>query len=124
MKNLHLIQIAILKKLLFVPSARYMQLKPEDVENNQFDFHLDQVVKFGYVYKLTDGSYALSADGKDFTNRMDAEEVAVPKQAKLGVVICCIRKGQAGNEFLIYTRSKHPFFGCQGFMSPEEFTWN
>lgn len=117
MKDLHSIQVGILKKLLYVPSLRYLQMKPDEVENNQFDFHLDQVVKFGYVEKLVDGSYGLTADGKDFTNRMDPEQTVVPKQAKLGVVMCCMREVKAKYEYLIYTRTKHPFYGCQGFMS-------
>lgn len=117
MKDLHLLQVGILKKLLYVPALRYMQVKPDDVENNQFDFHLDQVVRLGYVNKLPDGSYGLTAAGKDFTNRMDSEQVAMPKQAKIGVVMCGMRDTGPEREFLIYTRTKHPFYGCQGFMS-------
>jgi 8-oxo-dGTP pyrophosphatase MutT (NUDIX family) len=117
MKELHLLQVGILKKLLFVPSLRYMQIKPEEIENNQFDFHIDQMVRLGYVTRLDNGSYALTASGKDFTNRMDSEQVVVPKQAKIGVVMCGMRDTGPEREFLIYTRTKHPFYGCQGFMS-------
>lgn len=71
----------------------------------------------GFVVKLAESGYGLTAEGKDYANRMDIEETAVPKQAKIGVVMCWVRRGTDEDELLIYTRAKHPFFGCQGFMS-------
>ena len=52
MRQLHEIQLQILKKLLFASGLRYAQIKPDpQMENNQFDFHLDQLIDGGYVEK-------------------------------------------------------------------------
>jgi len=117
MKQLHEIQLQILKRLLFANELRYAQVKPDQgMENNQFDFHLDQLIDGGYVAKK-DKSYKLTNFGKEYANRMDTEEVVVAKQSKISAWICCTREGNKQKQFLIYTRLKQPFYGCQGFMS-------
>lgn len=113
MKQLHEIQLQVLKKLLFAPSLRYTQMKPNvEMENNQFDFHLNQLIDSGYVER-GNKLYKLTNLGKEYAGRIDTEEVAVTKQSKISVWICCMRK----NKYLIGTRLKQPFYGCQGFMS-------
>lgn len=113
MKQLHGVQLQILKKLLFANELRYSQVKPDpEMENNQFDFHLDQLISGGYVEKKNK-TYKLTNFGKEYANRMDTEEVLIAKQSKISAWICCRRK----NQYLIYTRLKQPFYGCQGFMS-------
>lgn len=115
-KQKHPIQLSILKKLLFAHSLRYTELKPKvDMENNQFDFHLDQLVKKGYVTKHT-SEYLLTSTGKEFANRMDTNKKTMTPQAKIGVVVMPFKTGKS-IQYLIYTRLKHPFFGCQGFLS-------
>lgn len=115
MKQLHEIQLAILKKLLFAERLRFSEMKPDaEMENNQFTWHLDQIVEAGYVRK--DGiGYRLTDRGKEYANQMDTEQKKIMRQAKLGVMICCVRGEEKDKEYLIYTRLKHPFFGCQGF---------
>jgi hypothetical protein len=45
MKQLHPIQLKILKKLLFAPQLKYTELKPEEhIENNQLSFHLNTLI--------------------------------------------------------------------------------
>lgn len=117
MKQSHPIQLQILKKLLFVQSLRYSALKPsEGMENNQFDFYLDQLIEQKYVQKGDDG-YLLTFAGKEYANRMDTDAVTIKPQAKIGAIVCPIRTTKTGTEYLIYTRLKQPFYGCQGFMS-------
>lgn len=100
--------------MLFKNDSRYSEIKPKkSMENNQFDFHLDQLIKGGYI-KKSDKSYSLTSFGKEYANRMDTDRVLVAPQAKVSVLISPVRKG---NEYLIYTRLKQPFYGCQGFMS-------
>ena len=116
MKQLHNIQLEILKKLLFADLVKYTDLKPDkEMENNKFDFHLDQLIEFGYVEK-EDKKYRLTAIGKEYANRIDTERVEVTRQAKIGVFICCIRENN-GREFLLITRKKQPFYKCKGFVS-------
>lgn len=114
MKQIHSIQLLILRNMLFAKESRYTDLKPKTVmENNQFDFHLDQLIKSGYVKKL-EKKYVLTSFGKEYANRMDTDTVLVTTQSKVSVILCPIK---SGNNYLIYTRLKQPFYGCQGFMS-------
>lgn len=117
MKQLHHIQLTILKKLLFSSTLRYTDMKPDSkMDNNQFDFHLDSLVHAGMVEKMDNG-YALTASGKEYANRMDTDEVKILRQAKLGARVGCIRTINGVQEFLVYTRKKQPFFNCQGFLA-------
>lgn len=117
MKQLHEVQLQILKKLLFSPNLTYSKLKPDpEMENNQFTFHLDQVVNAGYVEKRDKG-YSLTSSGKEFANRMDTERINIGLQAKISAWICCIKTRGKNQQYLIYTRLKHPFYGCQGLIS-------
>lgn len=117
MKPLHKIQLEILKKLLFVDKLRYTSLKPmRKMENNQFDFHLKELIKSGYIAK-NQQYYSLTGTGKEFANRMDTDKVTISQQAKISAWFCCRRKKGKEYDYLIYTRLKQPFYGCQGFPS-------
>lgn len=115
MKQIHEIQLQILTKLIFKPDLRYSELKPsKDLENNQFDYHLDQLIANGLVAKIGN-KYLLTPIGKEYASRIETEKTKVIKQAKISAWLGCIRKGNQENEYLIYSRKKHPFYGCQGF---------
>lgn len=116
MDNLHYIQLNILKKLLFAETLKFSELKPFDIENNQLTFHLDRLIKDGLVEKVDDG-YKLTVKGKEFANRMDTDKAKMQLQGKIGVIQCCINNQKSENEFLLYTRLKHPFYGSQGYSS-------
>ena len=111
MKEYHHIQIAILGKLLFAKRLNYAKLKPVDMENSQFTFHLGQLIAAGLVQKDGVGIYALTLSGKNFANTIDFQNETSGHQAKLSVVLCCKR----GDEILVYKRLKNPFYGCEGF---------
>lgn len=117
MQDLHEIQILILKKLLFNPKQRYTDLRPsEDIENNKLNFHLNQLKLLGLIEK-DDENYFLTNKGKEFAGRLDTDVLKVKKQAKISAWVCPIRIVNNETEYLIYTRLKSPFYGCQGFMS-------
>lgn len=117
MKELHTTQLSILKKLLFSPELRYTDLKPNPkMDNNQFGFHLDKMIEAGHIIKQ-ETTYTLTAQGKEYANQMDTRSVKMMKQAKIGTFVAPIRERNGELEYLIYTRLKHPFYGCQGFMS-------
>lgn len=119
MKQLHDIQLQILKKLLFAPVVRYSDLKPDKkIENNKFQFHLDTMVKEEYVEKTEDG-YILTKKGKEYAGRIDTEGATkIIRQAKIGAFVFPIKTTDEGaTEVLIHTRLKQPFYGFQGFMS-------
>ncbi len=117
MKALHDTQLQILKKLLFAKSLHYLELKPDpEMENNKFDFHLDQMIAAGFIQKSEDG-YSLTHAGKEYANRIDTDRVEITKQAKISVFVAPVRIIDDKWEFLVYTRMKQPFYGCQGFLS-------
>lgn len=115
MKQIHEIQLQILAKLIFKPDLKYTELKPDkELENNQFDYHLDQLIEMGLVMKKAN-KYLLTAEGKEYAGRIETETTKVIKQAKISAWLGCVRNGGEKREFLIYIRKKQPFYGCQGF---------
>jgi len=70
----------------------------------------------GYIQKV-DQHYLLTAQGKEYANRMDGGEFHIQLQAKTGVLVCATRGHGDAQEYLIYTRKKHPYFGKQGFIT-------
>lgn len=117
MKQLHKTQLGILKKLLFSKSLRYSKLKPnKNLGNNKLDFHLNQLILSEYIIK-SGNEYVLTSTGKEYANRIDTDINKVAIQAKLSVFVCCLRENKGKIQYLIYTRLKQPFYGCQGFPS-------
>gem|GEM_PF-1095351 len=115
MIQLHFIQLEILKKLLFSEGLHFSDLRPsEQIENNLLQFHLESLLKHQLVEKQGN-IYSLTQFGKEYANRMDTEQTRIKMQGKISMCQCCIRTTKNGNEFLIYTRKKHPFFNSQGF---------
>lgn len=116
MQQLHQIQMQILKKLLFAEFLTYTELRPDNIENNQYSYHLDELLKQSLVEKTKNG-YCLTMTGKESANRMDTDSKLVKKQAKVSVVCCAFRMYDGNQQVLIYTRQKQPFYGNQGFLS-------
>ena len=86
------------------------------MENSQFTFHLSVLMEKGLVEKHLK-SYRLSDRGKEYANRIDTRDLFIRDQPKISVVPCAVRDGDGKCEYLIYTRTKHPFWGYQGFPS-------
>lgn len=106
----------ILRELLFNPSMNFSKLKPKELENNQFDFHLKELIRAKLVEKVA-GNYQLTNYGKEYANRMDTDENQIKPQAKISVWVCITRIRDGEKEFLIFTRKKQPFYGKQGFIA-------
>ena len=117
MKELHSIQLSILRNLLLSDGLRYTDMKPDkEMENNQFSFHLNSLIDTNLVLK-DDDKYRLTDKGKEYANRMDTDDVKMMTQAKLSAWCCCVRGSGHGKEVLIGVRKKQPFYGCQGFVA-------
>ncbi len=115
MKQLHPYQMEIIKRCLFAQELRYSELRfEEETENNRLDFHLNQLLKEDYIEKVS-RRYKLTNKGKLLASRMDTRKLTIGEQPKISTHFCCVRKKKKDTEFLIYTRSKQPFYGCQGF---------
>ncbi|MFC1789857.1 NUDIX hydrolase [Patescibacteria group bacterium] len=114
MKQLHPQQLKILDGLLFSSRSRYSDLKPILMENSQFVFHLERLIRMGLIEKQK-SMYQLTPVGKEYANRIYAQDLKIKRQVKTTTVICAIRENEKSKDFLIYKRLKHPFFGCWGF---------
>jgi ADP-ribose pyrophosphatase YjhB (NUDIX family)/predicted transcriptional regulator len=117
MNELHEIQMQILQKLLFNPGLRYTDLRPDSsIENNKLNFHINKLEELQLIHK-TEDKYSLTAKGKEFAGRIDTDRAKIQRQAKISAWVCVTRDTDKGLEILIGTRLKHPFYGCQGFLS-------
>lgn len=116
-KEIHEIQASILKELLFRELSHFSELNREKIPSDQFAFHLKQLVDQGIAEKTEEGLYRLTVKGKEYANRFDVDSgpAKIEKQAKLSALVIAIRDGKEGTEYLMQTRSKHPFFGFRGF---------
>lgn len=111
----HPAQVAIMRQLLFVPSANFASLqKTTTLTSDHATFHIKKLVEEGYVSKES-GQYKLSRRGKEYANRMDTDENEIEKQPKVSIVVTLERKNEAGErEFLYQQRLKNPYFGFWG----------
>lgn len=116
MSELHPTQIGILNKLLFATQLRHSELKFDPtIENNTFKFHLDKVIKDGYVQKNEKGYYSLTVEGKKLATHIDTDKNTIVGRRKVSVHLYCLKENAGSYFTLFYTRLKHPFYGKQGF---------
>ncbi|MBD3363422.1 NUDIX domain-containing protein [Candidatus Dojkabacteria bacterium] len=116
MKNLHYIQMLILKELLFKPFSRFSDLNISGISSDHFAYHIKSLVELKLVVKETD-LYKLTPKGKEFANTMDTERLKVEKQAKVGVLVIVEKYENNERYLLIQERLKEPYFGYKGFIS-------
>ena len=109
----HHIQRAIVYKLAFSAGLRFSELKPGELENKAFDYHLKKVVKAGYVEKTDDGLYKLTSEGQ-LMWRMSQKKSTQADRAYSTLLLAVQR--QSDGAWLLYRRRTHPMFGLTGFM--------
>lgn len=111
----HKIQVAILRKLLFVPSAGFAEIQKETgLTSDHFTFHITKLLTNGYVVKNI-SDYSLTNKGKEYANRLDTDDNTIEKQPKISIAITLERKNQYGEqEFLFQQRKKNPYFDFWG----------
>lgn len=113
--NAHVVQIAILRELLFVPSSSFSDLRRvSGLTSDHVTFHIKKLVQEGYVIKDT-SMYYLSGKGKEYANRLDTDENVIEKQPKVSVAITVERSNDKGEkEYLFQQRKKNPYFDFWG----------
>jgi 8-oxo-dGTP pyrophosphatase MutT (NUDIX family) len=110
----HEIQIAILRHLLFSPSAGFAELqKDTDLTSDHFNFHVKKLLDRGYIKKNND-QYTLTPQGKEYANRLDTDENEIERQPKVSVVLVVERQNGDRREFLCQQRLKQPYYGFWG----------
>ena len=110
----HPIQISILLQLMYSNGLRFSDMKEKRMEGSQFTFHIDKLISDGLVAKI-DTTYQLTEKGKGIAGKLDLGDTVIAEQAKVSVLLVCIRDSNQEREFLLYTRHKSPFYGFQGF---------
>lgn len=112
--SLHKGQTSILKTLRHATRARYSELlHPTGLAGDIFKYHLRTLVRQKYVVKADDGAYELTAEGKEFANRLDegtGRELEQPKASMLLVV-------RSEGKYLAHRRTREPFWGFWGIAS-------
>ena len=107
--HLHAIQRTILERLRITDrTLRYSDLRLQDVENDLFNYHLQQLVKRGLVTKAA-GNYVLSSNGKKYLvdlNPLDAE--GLPQRIKLAAMCIVVDATQHPPRLLYQLRSRQP----------------
>ncbi len=103
------IQIQILTKLLASNGLRYSEACPSGVDDDLFNYHLQFLVKKGYVEK-ENGLYKLSNLGKINVQPIDA--LGNWKEFfKFSVLPYVVRTNLRKKEILLQRRLRHPYFG-------------
>ncbi|MCX6789270.1 MAG: NUDIX domain-containing protein [Candidatus Gribaldobacteria bacterium] len=113
--QLHPSQAEILRVLLFNPKPRFRDLNCQRLSSDHFSFHIKSLAEAGLIVKR-EKNYCLTAVGKEFANRLDAEREVpqVEKQAKISVLIFAIQKQGGVQKYLLQQRLKQPYFGYFG----------
>ncbi len=105
---LHSIQTQILVLLMKSDSSkRYAQLMIPGIENDLFNYHLQQLVKTGYIQKLEIG-YQLTQNGMQYVSQLDIEGNP-RKYFKSSVALVVFRNNKT--ELLMQERLRNPFIG-------------
>ena len=103
------IQIEILSKLLKSKKLRYSEAQIRSIDNDLYNYHLQFLVKKGYILKDAKG-YKLTDKGKVFVQQIDSKG-KVKKYFKVSVLPYVVRSVKNKKEILIHKRLRHPYLG-------------
>lgn len=112
--DLHQFQMLILNKIIFLPQARFRDLKIQGLTTDHLTYHLNTLVKKG-ILKKEDKIYKLTSKGKEYVSRMDTVQAKIESQGKRAVLIRTISKEKGKPLYLVNQRLKQPFYGYVGF---------
>jgi 8-oxo-dGTP pyrophosphatase MutT (NUDIX family) len=115
--EIHPIQADILLVLLYKPRVRYSGLNTTGMSSDHFNFHVKRLVKTDLIKKDERGYYRLTARGKEFANRFDTDSVVLERQAKLGILVVCVKRVNKELKLLVQQRLKQPYYGFHGFVT-------
>lgn len=107
----HHIQQKILSLLLYTPKLTYAQLRPKGIESNHFAYHLEQLIKAGYVAKQTNG-YVLTTEGLAFADRASHDRMTVRKQPH---IVTTIHITNNFGQTLVFTHTFQPYLNLRGY---------
>lgn len=109
------IQNHILSQLKNAKSLRYSEMHSNKVPNDLYNYHLQFLVKKGFVVKTEEG-YSLSETGIKYMADPYPENSIITSLFKINVITIVSRKGKDGIEILSQIRRSNPSYGKVGVM--------
>lgn len=109
---LHHVQKSIIDKLSTKDTARYAELKPDDMDGNQFTYHIKQLLSAKLIQRDDEGNYSLTKSGK--THLVYRYEN--PSNSAHTIFLVVIR---CGEKLLLRKRLVQPMLGFSGFVHGE-----
>lgn len=109
------IQNHILSKLKNAKQLRYSELQPKKIANDLFNYHLQFLLKKGYLEKNEDG-YALSQTGIQHVADPYTSNNAITSLFKINVITIVSRVIDGKIEILNQVRNSNPSYGKVGVM--------
>lgn len=104
---MHYVQKRILDDLRLHDSMRYVDLNSYGIESGHFRYHLNQLVKDGYVAQLSRGLYSLSDAGQNYVDRLSQNQISPHEMPKIITYTLLTQ----GNRVLLYQKEKQPYKG-------------
>src|SRR6476646_2791634 len=109
---LHHIQKSVIDVLASKDPAHYSDLKPADMDGNQFTYHLKQLLSDKLVQKNDDGTYSLTQKGRKYL----VHRFEDPVESAHTVFLVVIRHA---DKVLLRERKVQPLQGYVGFIHGE-----
>lgn len=109
---MHPLQAHILAALIRRGSARYAELKPDEVEGNLFSYHLRCTLKAGLVCHGDDALYRLTDKGCYYADGLSLKTMTPREQPRIFTLLAI--EGPDG-QWLLYRRRREPMMGLVGF---------
>jgi 8-oxo-dGTP pyrophosphatase MutT (NUDIX family) len=116
MKDLHKVQMQILRELTFRPSCRFTDLNISGLTSDHFSYHIKVLIEQELVSK-NDDVYLLTTKGKKYCSHIDTQTNTLEKQPKISVLIIPHKIENGKDYYLVQRRGKEPYFGYVGFMT-------
>lgn len=112
----HHIQRDIVNELMYHACLRFSELKPDGMESNIFMYHLNQLIKGGYVEKFESG-YRLAPMGLQYVDGISSVSLKPRKQPKIIAIVAL--ENQEG-KWLLAERKIQPYIGERMFPSGKQ----
>lgn len=116
--SIHKAQASVLSNLRHATRARYSELlRPTGLDGDIFKYHLKKLVNAGYVLKAPDGIYELTAEGKEYANRLDEKTGRQIQQPKASTLMIVRSEENGETKYLAHRRMREPFYDFWGIAS-------
>jgi hypothetical protein len=110
----HHIQKSIIYRLAFADTVSFTNLKPDDLDNKLFTYHLKKVIARGFVEKTAEGAYQLTAKGRRVgKGALERDDRFIDRAYS---VLLLVIKDTTSDSWLLHTRETQPLRGLTGLL--------